>query len=84
MLDSTNVKSIFTSVTFWGSAIAAIALAFPALSAKFGITTANTAVAAQYITQFFGFVIAVYGRFNATKVVTLTGRAPKPLEEAKP
>jgi NO-binding membrane sensor protein with MHYT domain len=71
-------KSIFSSVTFWGSVLAAVAAAFPALSAQFGLTTANTAVDAQYITAAVAFVVTVYGRFTAKQVVTLTGGPTPP------
>jgi uncharacterized membrane protein len=71
-------KSIFSSTTFWGAFLAAIAMAFPALAAHFGLSTANTAVDAQYITQAVAFVVTVYGRFTAKQVVTLTGGPTPP------
>ena len=71
-------KSIFSSVTFWGSALAAVAMAFPALAARFGLSTANTAVDAQYITAAVAFVVTVYGRFTAKQVVTLKGGPTPP------
>ncbi len=74
----TQAKSIFQSVTFWGAALTAFAIALPSISAKFGITTANTAVVAQYIVQAVGVVITIYGRFTAKQVVTLTGGALPP------
>lgn len=72
--DTTNVKSIFQSVTFWGSAITAFAIALPSVAAKLGITTANTAAIAQWIIGAAGTVIAIYGRFSAKQSVSLTGK----------
>lgn len=67
-------KSIFTSVTFWGTAIAAFSTLFPVVYAKLGIT--DQTVLASHIVAGIGYCIAVYGRFRATTRVNLTGKAP--------
>jgi hypothetical protein len=74
-------KSIFQSVTFWGAVLTAIAMAVPALAAKFGLSSANAAVDAQYIVQGIGAVIVVIGRFTAKQVVTLSGGPVSPAKE---
>jgi fumarate reductase subunit D len=74
-------KSIFTSVTFWGTVLAAFSTLFPTIYAKLGITD-QAAVASQivavvsHIISGISYVIIVYGRFRATKHVTLTGNPP--------
>jgi uncharacterized membrane protein YwaF len=67
-------KSIFTSVTFWGTAISFFALMFPNVWVKFGVT--NQADLAAHIVGAIGAIVAIYGRFRATKLVTLTGKPP--------
>lgn len=73
-LDSTNIKSIFSSVTFWGAVLTLAVTAVPSVSAAFNLTSANTAIVATHIVQVIGFGITVYGRLTATKQVTLTGK----------
>jgi len=65
-----NTKSIFSSVTFWGSVTSIVSLFFPKVFAALGWDPQTTA---SYIVGAIGFVITVYGRFTATKAVTLTG-----------
>jgi hypothetical protein len=72
----TEAKSIFQSVTFWGSVLTALAIAIPSVSSKFGLTTATAATDAQYIVQAIGVAITIYGRFTAKQVVTVTGANP--------
>lgn len=72
--DTTNAKSIFQSTTFWGAVITAAAMALPGTAAKLGISSANTAVYAQYAVQAIGTIIVIYGRFTAKQAVTLTGK----------
>ncbi len=74
----TTAKSIFQSVTFWGAVLTAVALAFPTISAKLGLSSANTAVIAQYIVQGIGIIVTIYGRFTAKQLVTWTGGAVPP------
>jgi putative Mn2+ efflux pump MntP len=73
--NTTEAKSIFSSVTFWGAILTALAIAVPSLTAKFGLTTANTSQDATWIVGFFTTVMTIYGRFAAKQVVTLTGSA---------
>lgn len=71
--DTVISKSIFQSVTFWGSVLTALAMAIPSVAAKFGLTTGNAAVDAQYIVQAIGVILTIYGRFTAKQVVTVSG-----------
>lgn len=73
-------KSIFTSVTFWGTAISFFAVMFPSVWAKLGIT--DQAALATHIVATIGAIVAIYGRFRATKLVTLTGAPPAPPPKA--
>jgi hypothetical protein len=66
-------KSIFESVTFWGSVLTALAITLPAVAAKFGLTTADTAVDAQWIVGAIGTIVTIYSRLTAKQVVTLAG-----------
>jgi hypothetical protein len=81
-------KSIFTSVTFWGTVLAAFSALFPTIYAKLGITD-PTAVASQivaaasHIISGISYIIILYGRFRATKLVTLTGAPPAPPPKAQ-
>lgn len=72
----TQAKSIFQSVTFWSSVLVALAIAFPSVAAKFGLTSANAAVDAQWIVGAIGTVGVWYGRLTAKQVVTITGANP--------
>jgi hypothetical protein len=71
--NTTQAKSIFASVTFWGSVLTALAIAFPATSAKFGLTSSNTAADAQWIVGAIGTVVTIYGRLRASQPATITG-----------
>jgi len=72
--NNTAVKSIFSSVTFWGSILTAFGIAAPSVAAKLGITSANSATIAQWIVGAAGTVVTIYGRFTATQAVSLTGK----------
>jgi uncharacterized membrane protein YwaF len=74
-------KSIFTTVTFWGTAISFFALMFPNVWVKFGIT--DQSALAAHIVGAIGAIVAIYGRFRATKLVTLTGAPPAPPPKAQ-
>jgi len=69
-----DYKSILMSTTFWGAIISAFSLLFPNVYAKFGIT--DQTVLVSHIVGAIGTIITIYGRFTATKKVTLTGRPP--------
>jgi uncharacterized membrane protein len=77
-LDTTNVKSILTSKTFYGAVLALISVVAPHLYqhilAAFGVNDPNQI--ANMIVGTLGSILAIYGRFVATQTVTLTG-APK-------
>jgi len=72
----TQAKSIFSSVTFWGAVLTALAIAVPSLTAKFGLTTQNVSTDATWIVGAISTVITIYGRFTSKQVVTLTGANP--------
>jgi hypothetical protein len=65
-------KSIFTSVTFWGSITSLLAMFFPKIFTALGWDPQTTA---SYVVAAIGFVITVIGRFRASTQppVTLTG-----------
>lgn len=73
--DVNKAKSIFASTTFWGSAVALVAAMAPHVYSNFAGSADQTQVVSG-IVSFIGFCLAVYGRFTAKQVVTLTG-APK-------
>ena len=72
--DSTQVKSIFSSKTFYGAVIALLSVLFPHVYANLGITDANAAALVDKIVGGFGGILAIYGRFSATQSVSLTGK----------
>lgn len=64
-----NEKPFFTSITFWGAVIAAIA----PLLALFGIEfPGGTEGLADQLATLGGVLLALYGRFRAKTVLTLT------------
>ena len=65
-----NTKSIFQSITFWGSVTSIVSLFFPKVFTALGWDPQTTA---SYIVGAIGFVITVVGRLRATQTVTLTG-----------
>jgi energy-converting hydrogenase Eha subunit C len=71
--DSGNVKSIFSSTTFWGSIVSLVAMLAPHIYANIAGSASQTAVVST-IVAVVGFVVTVYGRFTATQKVTLTGK----------
>jgi hypothetical protein len=75
-----NTKSIFSSVTFWGSVTSMVALFFPKLFTALGWDPQTTA---SYIVGAIGFAVTAYGRLRATQPVTLTG-APKTVASGTP
>lgn len=66
-------KSIFQSVTFWGSVISVVALFFPKLFVALGM---DPQTVASDIVGGIGFAVTVWGRLRATQPVTVTG-SPK-------
>jgi hypothetical protein len=69
--DPTQAKSILQSKTFWGALIALVAVLFPGTFAKIGIPQADLV---DKVVGGIGAVLAIYGRFSATQMVTLTGK----------
>lgn len=70
-----QTKSLFTSVTFWGSVVSLLALFQPKLFVALGVQPSAVAV---YIQGAVGFGITAWGRLRATKAVTLTGKPKMP------
>jgi hypothetical protein len=66
-------KSVFSSVTFWGSVTALVAALAPGVFVKLGY---DAPTVASYIVSAIGFGVTVYGRITATQAVTLTGGTP--------
>jgi hypothetical protein len=71
--NTTQAKSIFSSVTFWGAVLTAASIAVPGLSAKFGLTSATVSTDATWIVGAIGTVITIIGRLRASQPVTVTG-----------
>ncbi len=69
--DTTQAKSIFQSKSFWGAAIALIAILFPHIWTKIGI---QQDVAADKIVGAIGGLLAIYGRLTAKQAVTILGK----------
>jgi hypothetical protein len=67
-----GTKSIFTSVTFYGTVLMALGAISPKLYAALGIT--DPGAAAQILVTLVGWGIAVYGRLRAKKLATITGK----------
>lgn len=67
----TPPKSLFSSLTFWGSGLAFLATLMPQIFAYLGHDPASTAT---WIVGAIGFVTAVIGRIRASQKVTLTGK----------
>lgn len=67
-----GAKSIFTSITFWATVLTAFSTFFPTVYGKLGITDQTAAV--SHIVNAIGYCLIVYGRFRATKAVTLFGK----------
>ena len=65
------MKSIFASKTFWGAAVTMLAQFTPQIFVWFGVTPDVTATWAVSAT---GFALAVYGRYKATKAVSVSGK----------
>lgn len=74
-------KSIFQSVTFWGSVTALVASLAPSVFVKLGYSPQT--VAADIVAG-IGFIITVYGRFTAKQQVTLAGGIVTPTPPAAP
>ena len=66
-------KSIFTSLTFWGSFTALVSAFAPKVFVVLGM---DPQTVASGIVSVIGFVLTVWGRFRAKQPVTLTG-SPK-------
>lgn len=73
-----SVKSIFSSKTFYGAVVALVAIVFPGFysHALTAIGISDPGVIVDKIFGAVGAALAIYGRFTATAVTTLTG-APK-------
>ena len=71
-----STKSIFMSTTFYGSILALLASIDPALYNKIliSLNVSDPNLVTAKIVGVIGFIIAVYGRFTATKLVTLIGK----------
>jgi hypothetical protein len=74
MLDATQTKSLLTSRTFWGAAVAAgagiAAISGHAISAEDQSVFVNNAVdIATGVATVVGAAIAIYGRLKATKKI---------------
>lgn len=72
-----EVKSIFTSVTFWGALITMCAALFPTIFVAIGLDPNSSAIYAQKIVAGIGTAIAIWGRLRARQVATVTGAPPK-------
>lgn len=76
-----EAKTIFASKTFWGAVVTLIVTLDPSLIAKFAagqdLNAAQAIIVAKCI-ALSGIAFTIYGRFAATKVVTLSGK-PKEL-----
>lgn len=67
-----ETKSIFASKVFWGSVITLLSQFLPNL---FTVLGATPSAVVDYIVAAIGFLLAVYGRFQAHQSrVTLTGK----------
>lgn len=78
-MDENEAKTLLTSRTFWGAAVAAgagiAAIAGHAVSAEDQIAITNNAIdIATGIATVVGAAIAIYGRLKATRII---GRAKK-------
>ena len=72
-LDPTQVKSFLISVTLWGVLVSAFATFMPHIYSNIFGTTSQAQIV-QGAMQAVGIVITIYGRFRATKTITLTGK----------
>lgn len=70
-----STKTALASLTVWG-AVASLVNAF--LPHVFVILGANPDVAAQYVVGVIAFVVTVYGRYKASKQITIPVVAPTP------
>lgn len=71
-------KSILQSTSFWGNVVSLVAMFEPKLFALFGWTAdaSGQLSAVNFIVAAIGQAVSIYGRFTATKMVTLTGAPP--------
>lgn len=66
---NTDVKSIFSSTTFWGAVVSLAATLVPGLLGIIGVgaDAAGQASLVAHIVQIVGFAVTVYGRLTATQ-----------------
>jgi hypothetical protein len=67
-----DTKSIFLSKTFWGLVVSGAAAFLPKLGVH--ISPAGYEEITQTIVEAIGFGLAAYGRFKATKALSVTGK----------
>lgn len=65
-------KNILMSKTFWGAALALVAVLFPGVFVTLGL--GDSAMLADKIVGGLGAVLAIYGRFAATSTVSILGK----------
>lgn len=70
-----DIKSIFSSKTFWGAVVSLLAQFVPHLFTILGATAdaAGQASIVSWVVTVVGFILTVYGRVKANTAVTLTG-----------
>jgi hypothetical protein len=66
-----EAKSIFTSKTFWGTIVAMVAVMFPRMWSKLGVSQVDVV---DKIMGGIGGALAIYGRLSASQPATLTGK----------
>lgn len=69
-----DVKSIFSSVTFWSATLSLLGAVAPKALPILGITPTNQDTVVSLLVAVVGWGGAVYGRMRASKAVTLTGK----------